>query len=404
MVYKYLALNSDGKDIEGLIEASSEDEAIGFVISKGLRVVSVEEEKSKIKKTIKGFNIVIGGRVKVKDLVVFFRQFSVMIDANVAIVPSLKTIVEQTTNVKLKMMISEIADEIDGGSRLSEAIGKRPKVFSNFHVNIVRGGETSGKLSDALIYLANEMEKDYDMVSKMRGAMIYPAFVFSGMFVVGVVMMVFVVPKLTNVLAETGAELPFATKILISTSSVMQNYWWLILFFVIVAAILIRIALLTENGQYWRDFVLLKLPIFGKLFQKIFVIRFSRSMSTMILGGITINESLEISSEVMNNKVYEKELKKAQRTVEDGGLLSDALSTNPYFPQMVPQMVSIGEKTGRADIVFGRIADFYTREANNMIANLMTLMEPIIMIIMGVAVGIMVAAIILPMYNMASQV
>ena len=404
MVYKYLALNSDGKDIEGLIEASSEDEAIGFVISKGLRVVSVEEEKSKIKKTIKGFNIVIGGRVKVKDLVVFFRQFSVMIDANVAIVPSLKTIVEQTTNVKLKMMISEIADEIDGGSRLSEAIGKRPKVFSNFHVNIVRGGETSGKLSDALIYLANEMEKDYDMVSKMRGAMIYPAFVFSGMFVVGVVMMVFVVPKLTNVLAETGAELPFATKILISVSSVMQNYWWLILFFVIVAAILIRIALLTENGQYWRDFVLLKLPIFGKLFQKIFVIRFSRSMSTMILGGITINESLEISSEVMNNKVYEKELKKAQRTVEDGGLLSDALSTNPYFPQMVPQMVSIGEKTGRADIVFGRIADFYTREANNMIANLMTLMEPIIMIIMGVAVGIMVAAIILPMYNMASQV
>ena len=212
--FKYRATNKDDKSVSGLVEAESEGVAIDLLKEKNLQIVSLEKVNAG---KSDGFSIVIGG-VKAKELVAFSRQFSVLISANVALVQSLKLLIKQTKNVKLKMAISEIADDIDEGSRLSDAFSKKPKIFSKFYVNVVRSGETSGKLDEVLNYLADELEKDYDMTSKIRGAMIYPAFVFFGLSAVGVIMMVFVVPKLTAVLIETGAELPMATKILIAVS------------------------------------------------------------------------------------------------------------------------------------------------------------------------------------------
>lgn len=402
-IFKYQALNSEKKTLEGLIEALSEQEAENILISKGLRVFFVKEQTVK-KKNLNQLNFSFKSKVKVRDLVIFFRQFSVMISANISMVQALKVVVEQTQNITLKMLISEIADEVDGGSRLSDAMEKHPKIFSGFHVNLVRGGESSGKLNETLGYLADEMEKDYDMMSKIKGAMTYPIFVLVSLFGVGIVMMVYVVPKLTAILEETGGELPIATRILISTSEILQNYWLVIISAIIGFIVLFRFLAASDQGSLIIDKLFLKIPIFGNLFKKIYLVRFSRSMSTLISGGITVNDSLGISSQLISNKVFSLLISETKREVEDGSPIAVVFKRNKEIPQIVSQMIDIGEKTGKLDIVFARVADFYSREVSNTISNLMTLLEPVIMIIMGVAVGIMVAAIILPMYNMASQV
>lgn len=399
-VYKYKALNDTGREVSGFIDAASEDAASQLVEEKGLKVLFIKLEKKKKSKQIV---ITMGSTVKTRDLVIFFRQFSVMISASVAMVQALKIIVEQTESIKLKMLISEVADEVDSGSRLSDAMDRHPKVFTSFHSSVIRGGETSGKLAESLTYLADEVEKDYDMMSKIRGAMTYPAFVLTGLGVVGVVMMIFVVPKLTNVLTESGVELPIATKILIYVSHILATYWLLILIGLIALMIALKYYIATPKGRYVADYILLKLPIFGILFQKISIVRFSRSMETLISGGITVTESLKVSGDVVNNKVFGDLIKKTREEVADGNPMSTILATSNMIPVMVSQMASIGEKTGKLDVILGRVAKFYEREVDNTIDNLMTLMEPIIMVIMGIAVGTMVAAIILPMYNMATE-
>lgn len=399
-IFKYKVLDRERKTLEGLIEAGTEKLAVETLQDRGFSIVSLKkysDGKSGI-----GF-LAILNKVKLKDLVIFSRQFSVMISANVALVQSLHILVDQTENITLKMIISEIADEVDSGLRLSDALAKRPKVFTDFYINVVKSGETSGKLDEVLNYLADEMEKDYDMVSKIRGAMIYPIFVFCGLGVVGAVMMMFVVPKLTGILTETGATLPIATRILVGSSNMLSNYWWLFLALIATLVVGFNFYSNTPGGKRQIDLVKLRLPIFGKLFQRIYLVRFTRSMNTLIIGGVTITKSLKIASEVVDNQIYKELIEETSAAVEDGDSISSIFIGSKEIPKMVSQMMSIGEKTGKLDVILGRITDFYSREINNIVANLMTLMEPIIMIIMGVAVGVMVAAIILPMYNLASQ-
>lgn len=397
-IFKYKALNQAEETLEGLVDAPSLDVAAEVLQEKGYAVVSIKEESSG--KSAFEFDLFNG--VKAKDLVIFSRQFAVMISANVAMVQSLKILIDQTNNIKLKMVVSEIADEVDSGSRLSESLEKRPEIFSSFYMSVVRAGETSGRLEDSMNYLADEMEKDYDMMSKIKGAMIYPAFVLFGLSVVGVVMMVFVVPKLTDILTETGTELPFATKVLMGTSAFMTDYWWLLIIMITGLVFGLRFYMKTEKGGEVIDYIILKLPIFGKLFQRIYLVRFTRSLNTLIVGGVAITESLKIAGDIVSNRVYKKLIQETIREVEDGNSISSIFITSKEIPKMVSQMMSIGEKTGKLDIVLARVTDFYGREVNNIVANLMTLMEPIIMVVMGVGVGLMVAAIILPMYNMAS--
>jgi type II secretory pathway component PulF len=220
---------------------------------------------------------------------------------------------------------------------------------------------------------------------------------------VGIVMMVFVVPKLTAVLTESGAELPMATKILISISDFMASFWWLLIIILAGAAFGIRLIARTEQGKRTIDFIKLRLPVFGKLFQRIYLVRFTRSMHTLLVGGVNITKSLKITSDVVSNKIYKDLIDQTVKDVEDGNSISGIFSNSKEIPKMVSQMMSIGEKTGKLDIVLKRLTDFYAREISNIVANLMTLMEPLIMVIMGVAVGVMVAAIIMPMYNMASS-
>ncbi len=397
-LYKYKAINSDKQVVSGLVEADDENYAADLLQEKGLTLTLIKKKSGIDLNNISFFNT-----IKAKDVVVFSRQFSVLISANVALVHSLKLLVSQVKNIRLKKVIAEVASDVDGGARLSDAFSKYPKVFSSFYVNVVRSGETSGKLDEVLSYLADELEKDFDMNAKIKGAMIYPSVVIIGLFVVGGGMMVFVVPKLTDVIISSGGELPLPTKILIAVSDFLKSYWWMVIGILIGAYVSLKIFASKPAGKMVLDIFMLRLPIFGHLFRLIYMVRFTRSMNTLIVGGVSISKGLDITAEVVNNSVYKKLIKETKRAVEDGNSISSIFQESKEVPIMVSQMMAIGEKTGRLDKILSKITDFYTREINNIIANLMTLMEPIVIIVIGIGVGMMVAAIILPMYQMADS-
>lgn len=397
-IFKYKAFAKDKKLQTGLVEANNRDYVEEILKDKGFSIVTISEMAAAPK-----FNLSFLNRVKSKDLVIFSRQFSVLISANVAMVQALKILVEQTSNLTLRMAVSEIADEVDAGSPLSETLSKRPKIFSNFYVSVIKSGETSGKLDEVINYLADEMEKDYDMMSKIKSAMIYPAFVLCSLATVGVVMMIFVVPKLTAILTESGTQLPLATRILIGASGLMANYWWLLIIITVGLFLAVRFYISRPQGRRQLDFIKLRLPIFGHLFQLICLVRFTRSMNTLVVGGVTISSSLKVVAEVVDNKIYQELIEETIEEIEDGNSISSVFINSKAIPKMVSQMLSIGEKTGKIDIILERITNFYGREINTIVSNLMTLMEPIIMVIMGLAVGVMVAAVILPMYNLANS-
>ncbi len=396
-IFVYQAKDKDGNLKQGMIDAKNEQLAVSALTDHNLQLVVIKK-RSRLRLDLSKLN-----RIKAKDVVIFSRQFSVMISASIPVVQALKILVDQTANPALRAIVSEIADEVNGGSKLSDVLGARPKIFNQFYVSVVRAGETSGKLDEVLNYLADEMEKDYDMMHKIRGAMIYPVFVLVGLTAVGGVMIVWVVPKLTAVIAEAGGELPLATRILIAVSDVAANYWWLVLLVIAALAAGVRYYGRTARGRWQIDYLKLKLPIFGSLFQKIALVRFTRSMNTLIAGGVAIASSLKIAADVVGNSVYHDLIMRTKQEVEAGSSISAVFSTSKEIPAMVSQMLAVGEKTGKLDVILERVTDFYAREVNNLVANLVTLMEPLIMVLMGIGVGIMVAAIIMPMYNMANQ-
>jgi len=398
-IFKYQAENEEGATKSGLTVSVSENEAIIKLRKVGLNAVGLTDVTNTL--YIRFLQII--APIKNKDLVVFARQFSVMISANVPVVESLIVLIDQTNNLSLQNMIASIAFDVESGLLLSDAFSKYPKIFSEFFVNILRSGETSGKLDEVLNYLADETEKNYDINSKIKGAMIYPGFIISALFGVGLVLMIYVIPNLTTILTETGAQLPLSTRLVIGTSDFLRNYSVLLLLLIAALGVAWKLYLRTYNGRYFFDSLKLHLPIFGPLFKYIYLMRFSRSLSTLLKGGVTITRSLEIVANVVGNFVYKELILETLESVNDGNPLSTVFESSEYVPKMVPQMMSVGERTGKIDSVLDRVTDFYTRESSNMLDNLRKLMEPLIMVVMGIGVGIMVAAVLLPMYNLASQ-
>jgi type IV pilus assembly protein PilC len=323
--------------------------------------------------------------------------------AGVSLVQALKSISVQTEHRRLREVLREVTDDVEGGSRLSDAMAAHPAVFSNFTVNMIRSGETTGRLSQVLEYLADQEEKDFDLRSKIRGAMMYPAFVITGMVILGFVMITFVVPKLTSVLAESGAELPLPTRILIAVSDFFAAYWLLLILGLVGLAIGLRYAVKTEGGRHVWDALKIRMPIFGPLLQRISIVRFTRSMETLLAGGVDTVTSLGAVAEVVGNAVYRDLILETKREVEDGHPITTAFAEHPAVPRMLTQMLSVGEETGKIREILSRLSSFYSREIENSIAGLVTLIEPMIMVAMGLAVGVMVAAVILPMYSLASS-
>lgn len=399
-VYQYRAVSTLGKMTKGLVEAPTLDAVAELISDRKLFVVSVQEHKKALIK----ISIPIFKKVRKKSIVIFSRQLAVMIAATVPVVQALRILIVQTNDHAFKDVLADMANDIDGGMKLSSAFAKHPDEFSDFYVAMIRSGETSGRLERVLNYLATQMEKDYDLISRIRGAMVYPIFIISSMIAVGATMLIFVVPKMTTLLEETGAELPLMTKILIYVSDFLVGYWWLLFIIVSILLTLFRLYLRSKQGRRQWDAFKLYIPIFGTLFKKIILSRFATGLSTLIKGGVPISRALQITSDVVSNQSFKAIIDDTVKEVEDGNSITTVFSQHRLVPTMVPQMMSVGERTGRMDEVLDRLGEFYSREVDTMIASLTSLIEPMIMIILGVAVGLMVSAIILPIFNIANSI
>jgi type IV pilus assembly protein PilC len=398
MKFKYQAKNEKGEMQSGTIEASSEAVAIGILQSHKLVVVSITSmmEISALFRNVKFLQ-----KIPAKDLVVFSRQLATLIEAKITLLEALKTLHKQTSNGFFKEKIFEIANDVEGGRSLSFSLAKHPKIFSEFYVNLIKAGEVSGNLQESLIYLAEHVEKQYDLENKIKGAMYYPAFILMAFFVVGIIVMVYVVPQLTAIIEETGQELPITTKILIASSHLLKYYGWILLVFGVTMGIGIKRYIDTPEGKINWDRMKLKLPVMGKLFREIALVRFSENLSTLIKGGVPIVRSLQITGSVIGNEVFKKLIFETAEKVKSGISIAKVLEESPEIPLIVVQMISIGERSGKLDSILDNIARFYTREVNNVVDNLSTLIEPVLIVIMGIGVGIMVSAILLPIYNIA---
>lgn len=398
--YDYSARDAQGNPVEGLVEADTVDIATDALKDRGLFVLAVTEHQDRalFDKELPFFN-----KIPIRDLVIFSRQFSVLMGAKVPLVQALKTVARQTQNARLKVVLLDVAGEVEAGTSLSVAMAKHPKAFSSFFVNMIRSGETTGRLEDVMNYLADQMERDFDLMTKIKGAMIYPIFIIIGLVIVGFIMMVFVVPKLTATLTESGATLPWTTQLLIGTSSFFKKYAVQIVIAAILAGVAFRWWTSQPGGKAIWDRIKLKIPVFGDLLRHIYIVRFTRSMSTLIAGGVDVPQSLAIVADIVGNEYYRQLILETKKEVSDGNSITTVFNRTTAFPQMIPQMMAVGEETGRVGEVLERLTGFYSRELSNSVSNLVSAIEPLIMLVMGGAVGIMVAAIILPMYNLASQ-
>ena len=398
MKFKYQAKNEKGEMQSGTVEASNEAAAIGILQSHKLVVVSISSvmEMSALFRSVKFLQ-----KVPAKDLVIFSRQLATLIEAKITLLEALKTLHEQTSNAFFKEKIFEIANDIEGGRSLSYSLSKHPKVFSEFYVNLIKAGEVSGNLQESLLYLAEHVEKQYDLENKIKGAMYYPAFILMAFFAVGMIVMVYVIPQLTAIIEETGQELPITTKILIASSHFLRHYGWILVVFGITMGIGTKRYVDTPEGKMNWDKMKLKLPVMGELFRKIALVRFSENLSTLIKGGVPIVRSLQITGSVINNEVFKELIFKTAERVKSGISIAKSLEKSPEIPLIVVQMINVGERSGKLDSILDNIARFYTREVNNVVDNLSTLIEPVLIVIMGIGVGIMVSAILLPIYNIA---
>lgn len=399
--YKYKVINKNFEKEQGNMEAANERQVENVLISRGYQIISVQ--KSLSDQFSKALINKIFNRIKSKDLVVFFRQFSVLISSSITLTQSLRILSDQMDNASLRSILIEISNDVDTGERLSDAMEKHNNIFTVFHISIIQAGEKSGKLDESLNYLADEEEKSYDIVKKIKNAMMYPAIVLSAMLIVGVLMMIFVIPKLVDIFNEVGGELPITTRILIGASNILVNYWPYVLIVVIGLVVGVKFFARKPFGRKQIDLIVLRLPIFGRIIQRMNIIHFTRSMSTLITGGITISNALKITRGIVTNTVFKDLVGQSIIEVEQGNSISTAFIKSKEVPPMVPKMMIVGEKTGKLDFVLQKLNEFYSKELDATLDNLMVLLEPVIMIIMGVAVGLMAVAIIMPMYSLTSQ-
>lgn len=403
MQFTYKARDKTDEIIEGTIDADTRETAAELLMEKELVVTSLIEVAKKGDLLV--FFDRFLNRVSKKDLAIMLRQLSILISAAIPLVQALRMLGAQMEKPALKRSIAAIVDEVEGGTKLSLALEHHPAIFSNFFVNMIKSGETSGKLDDTLNYLADQQEKDYELQSRITGAMVYPIFIICLLVIAAFVMMTFVLPKMLAMFQELGPniKLPITTRILIASSGFFQKFWWLVL---VGGACLVGGAKLyhkTAEGRRLFDALKLKIPIFGTLLTYVYLVRFTRSFSTILVGGITVPQGLRIVRDVVGNSVFEDLIDETIKQVEDGNPVSGVFARSKQVPQLVSQMLAVGEQTGRIDDVLDKVTSFYTREINAMIANVIALIEPAIMVLLGVGVGIMVAGILLPMYQLTSE-
>lgn len=398
--FQYKARTKEGEIRSGAIETSSREAALDTLQQSGLVVTALQEQKKKF--DIQGFFPFLGG-VSQKDLVVFSRQISTLFEAQIPVVDALKTLVGQTSRPALREIIARVLDDVAGGLSISQAMAKHPRVFSAFYTNLIRSGEESGKLQEIFSYLAEYLERSYYLTTKARNSMIYPAFVLVAFIGVLIVMLVVVVPRLITIFEETGQRVPFYTQIVIYASLALRK--WGVLLAILLVAFLLGIWrwAATAGGKRFFNRLQLNIPIVGELYRKLYIARITDNLRTLIMGGIPIMRALAITGDVVGNIVYEQAVKNAIESVKGGGMISAAFERTPEIPIFVTNMIKIGETSGRLDFILGSISKYYQREVESVLDNLVALIEPALIIFLGVGIGVLVASIMIPLYNLVGS-
>jgi type IV pilus assembly protein PilC len=385
-----------GKKVKAQVQADNEQAAAKLLRDQGLTPLSI--------RPLKGGSNRFFGRIKSKDKVLFSRQLSTLINAGLPIVQSLRSVAEQTTNKSLKVVINQLITDVEAGSAFSVALEKHPTVFNRVFVSLVAAGETSGTLDKALERLADQQEKDADIISKVRGAMIYPCIVFLVMIAVVLFMVIKVLPEVQNIYnGIPGVQLPILTRVLLAFSHFITHFWWLV---IIIIGLMIFFGsrwARTVGGRSVIDSAKMHAWPIGPLYMKMYMARFARTGTTLVGAGVPIIQVLEITGDAVDNVHIEKSLDHAIEKVKGGKALSDSLKGDPNFLELVPNMLHIGEQSGAMETMLGKVADYYEKEVDNEIKAISTIIEPVMMVIMGVIAIIIVAAVLLPIYGLVNQ-
>lgn len=396
--FQYIAKNSQNGTTKGIVQAETEGAAAKLLLAQGLTPVDIT-----LKQEGNKFLTKITSRVKTKDRIIFTRQLSTLLNAGLPLTQSLRTVAGQTESKQLALVVNEVIGTVEGGVSLSQALSSHPKIFNDVYIALVAAGESSGTLDMALERIADQQEKDADMISKVRGALVYPIIVTFVIGAVVVFLLTTVVPQIQLLYRDFNKELPFLTAILIGFANILINFWWLILLILIAGGFFLGRWLKTSSGTDVADRLKLNVPLFGDLFTKLYMARFSRTGQTLVASGVQMIEMLRITSRAVDNVHVARAIGRASKKVQGGKALSDSLRDEDVFVPLVPQMLKVGEQSGSIDKMMGKSADYFETELDNKIKTISTTIEPVLMVVLAVLVGGIVLAILVPVYGLASE-
>lgn len=402
IVFQYSGQNKSGKLVNGTVEAANRESAITAIIKQNIRPLSVQQKNKK------GLNISLGaGKVKTTDLVIFTRQLSTMVSAGVPLLRALTTLADQSDSLKLRSVLEQVTKDVQSGGTLGDAFSKHPKVFSDVYVNMVRAGEAGGILDDILKRLAIQQEKNDSIRKKVKSAMTYPIILM--VITVGAFfgMMLFVIPQIGKILLDLGgpdAELPLITQIMLGISGFMTNYWYIVFGGAGAATFGIKAYLKTPIGKSMFDHAVLKLPAVGPIVKKVAVARFARTFASLIGAGVSILEALHVTGEAIGNEAFKQCLIQGAKDVQSGEQLSVSLARQGMFPGIVPQMLAVGEETGQTGEILVKVADFYEEEVDASIASISSVIEPIMIVVMGGMVGLIAVSVMGPISSLSQNI
>jgi len=401
MLFDYVAIDSSNTEREGTVEAPSIDSAISSIQKRGYTIMSIDPKE--VKNSLFNINLSFFEGVSNKEIVILSRQIATLFQAHVSPLRIFRLLSTEMENTYLLNVLNKIVDDLQGGSSISRALSAHPDVFSVFYVNLVRSGEESGSLEKSFNYLADYLDRSYEIVSKAKNAMIYPAFVITVFFAVMGLMLTLVIPKIASILTESGQELPIYTKIVIGLSNFLVNYLGFIFIFFSAGVIILWRFIKTPVGRRAYDEFMLAIPYVGTLRRKLVLTKFCDNLSTMLSNGVSIVQAIEVTSDVVDNSVYKEILDAALFDVKAGRSFADALAEYPEIPGVLVQMVKVGEETGSLSEIMGTLAVFYRREVNNAVDTLIGLIEPVMIVLLGLGVGVLLASVLMPIYSMTGN-
>jgi type IV pilus assembly protein PilC len=393
--FTYTARSFSGDLKTATLEAASRDDVIAQLRRQRLSVVKIDEAVQKKAR---------GGHIKMRDIVIFTRQFSTMINAGLPLVQALTILAEQSQNKTLADITRKVVFDVESGNTVADAMGKHPKAFSPLYVNMVAAGEAGGILDTILMRLATFMEKNDALVRKVKGAMIYPGVIMSVAAIAVTVLLIFVIPVFENLFSSAGLALPLPTRIVMGMSRFLKGYWYMVIAAVVSAVFMYKRYTATSDGRLRVDKILLNVPVLGDVLRKSAVSRFTRTLGTLVSSGVSILDGLEITAKTAGNRVVQDAIMESRASIAGGDTIAQPLKKSGVFPPMVISMISVGEQTGGLDEMLTKIADFYDDEVDAAVSNLLSLLEPLMIVFLGVVVGGMVVAMYLPIFDMINAV